>query len=826
MRNTIDFGIDLGTTNSALAVFRDGEAVVIKNNDGWDYTPSAVWIPRPGEVHVGRAARDMAETDPDNAAIEFKLEMGLAGVTRRFAGAGIELTPPELSAEVLRSLRADAKADLGEEPSAAVITVPAAFELNQNHATGRAAELAGLGTDCPLLQEPTAAAFAYGLADRSDRAYWMVFDFGGGTFDAALVSKRDGKLLVLNHAGDPNLGGKLIDWAIVEQLLVPAVIRDFGLREFRRDNPAWRVNFGKLKAAAEQAKIRLSRAENAQVTCPNPLTDDRGGPLRFEFVLTRAELDRVAEPYYRRAIKLCREALKLGNLAPGDVDRLLLVGGVTLAPSLRERLADATDGLGIQIDHSQDPRTVVARGAAIFARSVPVDRPLQQPKAGEFTVELRYDRVTSSTAPVVAGRLHAASPVSWDGYGVVLANPAGRPPFRSGRIAVTPDGTFVSELIIAPEGVSTFEIELTDRSGTRQQLAPATFSISCGLEVGTVLTHSLGIGQSDLAFASMLRKDQRLPARSKATFRTTALLRRDDPDGSIRIPLYEGERDRADRNRLVATLHIRPRDIRIDVPLGSDVEVTVEVDTSRRVSVVADVPLLREQFEAEIDLDGVAAPSPEELDRGVADLDARLAGLRGSVRVSQAPTAEQLLADLDASGDVERLRSELVAARVDAGAANAGGLALLGVHARLDEIERAVKLPELQRHLREGLDICRDLVSAFGDASDRRELAELETRAGQPLDDPDVVQALIDRTVRLQIGLLRAGGQLEIVVFDGMRAERHKLSPRRKADELIKQGERAVAAGDRTALGAVNEQLRRLWPIDQPLPAVSDVQKR
>jgi molecular chaperone DnaK len=252
MRDTIDFGIDLGTSNSAIALAEGNTVTVIKNNDGWDITPSAVWLPRPDILHVGRRAKERVTSDPDNAAAEFKLEMGLADVARTFVAADRTLTPQQLSAEVLKSLRADAAHHCGQAPDAAVITVPAAFALNQNRATTEAATLAGFDVACPLVQEPTAAAFAYGFHDEAvDRAYWLVFDFGGGTFDAAVVSKDNGDLRVRDHAGDPYLGGKLIDWALVDRILVPAVTRDIGLVDFRRDNPRWRKEFAKLKAAAE-----------------------------------------------------------------------------------------------------------------------------------------------------------------------------------------------------------------------------------------------------------------------------------------------------------------------------------------------------------------------------------------------------------------------------------------------------------------------------------------------------------------------------------------------------------------------------------------------
>ncbi|NUR00940.1 MAG: Hsp70 family protein [Streptomyces sp.] len=381
MRDTIDFGIDLGTANSAIAVAGNGGVRVLKNGDGRDRTPCAVWMPREGMTRVGRPARERVDFDPEDAYGGFRDRMGVAGAEYRFRRAGVRLTPEQLSAEVLKSLCRDAVHELGESPAAAVITVPAAFAPNQAAATGRAAVLAGLGEDCPLLHEPVAAALAYGVNGASPSARWMVFGLGSGDFTAAVVEERSAELRLLRQAGDPHLGGKDIDRAIVGELLAPAVQRDLGLRDFVRGNPRWRMNFAKLGAAAEAAKIELSRAESTVLFVD--LEDDSGDRPGFEYTLTRGALEDLALPYYTRAIELCRKALADSSLRPDHIDRLLLVGGATLAPGLRELLADPWQGLGILLDHSQDPTTVLARGAAIHAATVRAPVPRPSPRAGD-----------------------------------------------------------------------------------------------------------------------------------------------------------------------------------------------------------------------------------------------------------------------------------------------------------------------------------------------------------------------------------------------------------------------------------------------------------
>ncbi|MFC4009977.1 Hsp70 family protein [Nonomuraea purpurea] len=814
MRDTIDFGIDLGTTNSAIAVAENDTVAVIKNNDGWDITPSAIWIPKPNQIKVGRPARDRVWSDPKNSAAEFKLEMGLADARKTFAKAGLELTPQQLSAEVLKSLRADAAHHCGTTPDAAVITVPAAFTLNQNKATTDAAMLAGFTAACPLVQEPTAAAFAYGFHDADDRAYWMVFDFGGGTFDAAVVSKHDGELRVLNHAGDSYLGGKLIDWALVERIMAPAAARDLGLRDFRRDNPRWEQNFAMLKGAAEEAKIQLSRLERVEINIDQ--IDESGDTQTVEQVLTRDELDAIAEPFYARAINLCRSALKDAALGPADIDRLLLVGGVTLAPGLRERLADPRHGLGIELDISLDPTTVVARGAAIFASTLRRPHPVSADAGSdEFVIELAYEPSVTTATPTIAGRVHGPAE-DWTAYSVTLSNPEGRPPFDSGRILLNATGAFATEVSIDKDRTSKFTVELIDDKGAPQPVAPNTMSIKHrDVEFGGVrLAHSLGIRLADGKFAPVVRKGATLPATVRGEYETSIALSRADPDGAILIPVLQGERTRGDRNRKVGMLEIRPKDLMIDLPAGSDVEVTFEVDTSSLVTVVADVPLAQIQFEAMINLTDVKTPSPELLNGMLSDAEQRLTSLRRLVSTDRSGAAARQLDRIDEEGAVTTAREQVSAAKVDAGAAATAEERIRNLQADLDEVEEAAQLPALAQELEGLLAEATELVDRLGDAADRQELAEVRRRGKEAIQEQDsaAIRALIERAQTLLIEVERRSPDWPVKLFAVLQTA---VPSHGQVSALIREGKRAIANGDMQALEAVNQRLFRLLPKDQ-----------
>src|SRR5271167_1888652 len=229
MTNTVDYGIDLGTTNSCIARWEGGSVRVFQNNDQMNVTPSAVHILKTRRVIVGRRAYAALLTDPENVAIEFKRWMGQKD-HKRFPAAQRELSAEELSAEVLKSLRDDVRRQTGTDVQTAVITVPAAFGALQCEATARAAKLAGL-IEAPLLQEPIAAAIGYGIKPGSENQKWLVFDLGGGTLDIAVISTKDGRLNVLEHRGNNLLGGKDVDRLIVEQLFLPALAEKYDLEK-------------------------------------------------------------------------------------------------------------------------------------------------------------------------------------------------------------------------------------------------------------------------------------------------------------------------------------------------------------------------------------------------------------------------------------------------------------------------------------------------------------------------------------------------------------------------------------------------------------------
>jgi len=367
-------GIDLGTTNSVVAVMEGGKPVVIPNQEGSRTTPSVVAFAKNGERLVGQVAKRQAITNPERTIYSIKRFMGrrydevLGEIkmvpyrvvrgendTARVEVEGKVYSPPEISAMILQKLKAAAEDYLGEKVEKAVITVPAYFNDAQRQATKDAGQIAGLEV-VRLVNEPTAAALAYGL-DKKKNEIIAVYDFAGGTFDISILEVGDGVVEVKSTNGDTHLGGDDIDQRLIEWLI----------EEFRKDQgidlSKDRMALQRLKEAAEKAKCELSSVQETEINLPF-ITADASGPKHLNVRLTRAKFEQLVEDIIMRTIAPCRQALKDAGLEPKDVDEVVLVGGSTRIPRVQQLVAEF---FGKEPHKGVNPDEVVAVGAAIQA---------------------------------------------------------------------------------------------------------------------------------------------------------------------------------------------------------------------------------------------------------------------------------------------------------------------------------------------------------------------------------------------------------------------------------------------------------------------------
>ena len=345
-------GIDLGTTNSCVAVYEGGEPVVIPNPEGARTTPSVVGFSKTGERMVGQVAKRQAITNPDRTISSIKRHMGS---DYKVSIDSKQYTPQEISAMILQKLKADAEAYLGTTVTEAVITVPAYFTDSQRQATKDAGKIAGLDVK-RIINEPTAAALAYGVDKDAKEQKIMVFDLGGGTFDVSLLEISDGVFEVLATNGDTHLGGddfdqRIIDW-IAEEFM-----KENGGIDLRKDKMALQ----RLKEAAEKAKIELSGVTSSNINLPF-ITADANGPKHFEATLTRAKFNELTADLIERTMGPTKKALADAGLSVGQIDKVLLVGGSTRIPAVQDAVKSF---IGKDPFKGINPDECVAIGAAI-----------------------------------------------------------------------------------------------------------------------------------------------------------------------------------------------------------------------------------------------------------------------------------------------------------------------------------------------------------------------------------------------------------------------------------------------------------------------------
>lgn len=817
-RTSIDFGIDLGTTNSSAAERSSGNLRVFKDHEERETVPSAIFINRSNELIVGRKAKERVESDPEDAFCEFKLSMGEER-EYLFKRSGRRMKPEDLSAEVLKSLLGNIQQRTGHRPEAAVITVPAAFDLPQNNATTRAAQLAGLRVS-PLLTEPVAAAYAYGFQEQRDDVFWLVYDFGGGTFDAAVIAVRDGMIEVVTHEGDNHLGGKNIDWKIVEELLIPKVAKEFRVTDFHRGGPdKWLGAIAKLKGAAEEAKIQLSRSESTDIHIDFLCQDDRGEAIEFDYTLTRQAVAGLAEPLIARSIDICKRSLVGRRLETRAIEKVLLVGGPTRMPYLRQRLEEE---LRIPLEFTIDPMTIVAQGAALFASTQRLETvPTRPTIQGEFALVLEGKRMGPEPEPFLGGKVMGATR-DLGNYTIEFINQTAAASWRSGHIKLSADGTFLVTLWAEKGRVNRFAIELRNAVGTLCKTTPTHWEYEVGLAPPEqTMMHSLCIELENRQALVFFKKDQGLPARKKEPLHTSEPFVRGQVAPLLRIPVYEGEFQQANRNKYIGELLVTGEKCPRDLPKDTEVEVTIEIDASRNVTVKAFIPLLDDDFSIQLHLGGqryvhttdqLSELFREEYQRWTKLLptaeragDTQVLELLSQIENTTLPGAEEALkrAVFDHEARVEcdnRLRS---------------------LRQALDELETLLEWPTLTKKAKDDLESTLSLAQDIGSSADKQACSNLEQEIRQIITGKPEVETL--RRKLAELGGLRWRMWLNhfptlVELFQELEQRQADFRDQQVAQQLFIQGRQAIERNNLQMLRGAVTQLFGLMEEPPPPP--------
>jgi len=620
-RVKIDYGIDLGTTNSSICRMEKGESVVIKTDTLKDTLPSCVSINKKGSIKVGDGAYNTMKSDKrratkswkaesSNTYIEFKRTMG-TDTKYTCSNIGHEYSSEELSSEVLKTLKSFVT---DESFRSVVITVPAKFTVNQTKATLEAAKMAGFDY-CELLQEPIAASFAYGLSSDQKNGIWMVFDFGGGTFDAALLKVEDGIMQVFDTAGDNYLGGKDLDAAIVENIIIPYLKENYSIEGILADKEKNAVLRDAMKTYAEDVKNQLSFKESEDIlsNLGDLGEDEDGEEIELDLTVTQQQVFDAMRPVFQKAVDVCKILLERNNLKGSQLNKLILVGGPTHSPLIRQMLREQ---ITPNVDTSIDPMTAVATGAALYASTKDAEVKDCDIEVGTIKLEIGYEATSVEQTEWVSVKLDKAGSGPSCPNRKLVEFVRGDNAWSSGKTEIDEMGNVIEVNLV--EGKSNaFTVVVYNEKGDQLPCFPSEITIIQGSKVGSApLPYNVGIAiwdehKSKAVFRALtgLEKNKPMPAVGVVNGLSTSKKLRPGMIGDVlTIPIYQCEDDpgigrTAALYEYVEDIVITGEEVESLIPENSPVDLTVKVDNSGQLTMEIYFPSIDFTVSKSIDTD-------------------------------------------------------------------------------------------------------------------------------------------------------------------------------------------------------------------------------
>lgn len=592
MSKTINIGIDLGTTNSSICYFDKGEVKIFKDPTSWKETIPSVVSFRKDRIIVGQKAKEFIEKSPQNTIGLFKRKMG-TNENFPIKSLAKSISPIELSAHVLKELKSFVQ-DTSIDMNSAVITIPASFDTIQSNATKKTGEKAGF-KEVVLLQEPIAASLAYANStkDNLENTKWLVYDFGGGTFDVALLSIFDGEMKVLDHEGDNFLGGSDFDRLIIEKIIVPYLEKKYSFKnlinELQNSTGKHNKTYYKLLYLSEQIKIQLSTKNSADIEFE--ISDDSGDEREVFFTITREEFEVLIRSQVKMTIDMIKKIITNNSLRTDDIDFILMIGGSTYIPYIRYYVEDT---LKIKVNSSIDPTTAVAIGAAYYAGNK--KRKLFKSKEkninSHFKIKTGYEKSTQEDTQYLAVKVDG----NISGYNYRIKREDGG--FDSGLKKL--ENRISEDLPLVKDNYNFFTLYIYDNNGNTIQSESIEISHGKYTISGQPLPEDICIEVDDSGDKTKLelifKKNDTLPLKKIITKDINKQIKTNSDDKII-INVLEGDSNSIkEANKSIGCIKISGDDIERDIFKGSDIEITLEISESRDVTVSAYVSMTDQEF--------------------------------------------------------------------------------------------------------------------------------------------------------------------------------------------------------------------------------------
>jgi molecular chaperone DnaK len=598
MENTINFGIDLGTTNSAIAKFVKGEVIIFSNPQdyGRNTLPSVVSYKK-DKITVGNKAKEFLEKDPKSVVGVFKRKMGTAE-SFKIKSINESKTPIELSAQVLKELKTFV--NTGDTLDAVVITIPASFDTIQSNATKEAGIQAGF-KQVVLLQEPIAASLAYANMKKEREmkdGQWLVYDLGGGTFDVALIKIKEGEMKVLDHEGDNFLGGADFDNMIVEKLVIPKILEKYSFSnledEMKSATGKFNAKYYVLLRRAEEAKITLSSKTSAEIVIDG-FEDEDGNEVDMEIVITRSEFNELIKPNIDGTIDMIKKIITRNSLKPIDVQFTLMVGGSTYIPYVRSRVEEV---LQIPANCEIDPTTAVAIGAAYYAATKPkeISKGDNNKKHTSISIKASYNKASKEKEELFAARI--TGDVTGLSYRILRQDGG----YDSGIKKLS--DRINEDLPLVDGAYNFFTLAVYDEQNNVVETDIEPIGINSGFGIsGQPIPEDICLEVDDYdnpgktRLELIFQKNSVLPLRKQVTFPLNKGMIKGNEEDFIIINIVEGSHLALPQsNKGIGFLKVTGNQIKRDVAKGSDVEITLSITESRDLTISIYLNMADQEF--------------------------------------------------------------------------------------------------------------------------------------------------------------------------------------------------------------------------------------
>ncbi|TXR51392.1 Hsp70 family protein [Reinekea thalattae] len=786
-------GIDLGTSNSAVSYFEAGEVKPILNSRGEVNNPSVVRVTETG-ISVGEKAKKHLYSDPKNTFKEFKRLLGTQSLSSADC-RGKQWQAEELSAEVLKYLKAITCEQLGGDINKAVITVPALFEIPQSKATAEAARLAGF-EQVELLPEPVASGLAAGWSQDHAGQAWLVYDLGGGTFDVSLLETRDGLLRVVGHDGDNFLGGRDIDRKIV-QWIFQQLEQQHSLKIDQHDAQISSIQ-RHFEDVAEATKIRLSNTEHSVLELD---FDYQGEHYEYDIAFNRNQLSELCVPLIQRSIDICLRLLQKHGLEKDKLARVVLVGGPANMPIIQqavtEQLAPLAEGNG-------DPMALVSKGAALYAATINLGCESSQDESANAPLSnqlwLQYPSVCSELNPMILGRV--VDPDLALAF-VKISDQRGH--FNSDFIAVD-DNLFMTELAITAGDNNRFNLHGFDANKQPLEVRYSSINIVHGLNMSDPpLARTISVALADGNARSFIERGTPLPA--KRTFMQSTVSPLEPGSNEVMtIPIVQGERKQSRFCRKVGSLNIEAAQLKKTLPVGSAIEITIEVDRGGDLKAQA---LIVDQG---IIIEGVANLMMET--SSLANLRASAHSLNNKlsqrIKLAFSERQDKTIAQLNPLVEqIQPILAELDDNNTDDDSCHRIARILVDIEATFESIESQDDLIDLIHEVEQLYYYTSSSVAQWGNETEKQILADCNEHMASAFRNKrkGELERLHERLQQLNYSARKNNPAFWCGPFEHWASFAHASTDPKRSDAIIKQGREAIANKDYSELEKLTSAL-------------------